>query len=101
MSDIKIVEADPPKENTPLESAIYQVMGVDPSEQSKYQEKAQVLLDYAKGETQDCSPENLKRIIRSLELKIGSPPLSERRIDYITRYAYLALEEKKLKKDKG
>lgn len=83
------------------EKAIYQVMGIDDvNEQSTYRDKVQTLLDYAKSQTDDHSPENLKWIIRSLELKLGSPPFAEKRINYIARYAWLETEEAKLKKEK-
>lgn len=55
------------------EKAIFQVVGLDDSnEQSAYRHKAQTLLEYAKSQTEDHSPENLKWIIRSLELKLGN-----------------------------
>lgn len=83
------------------EKAIFQVVGLDDAnEQSAYRHKAQTLLDYAKSQTDDHSPENLKWIIRSLELKLGTPPLAEKRVNYLARYAWLEMEEYKLKKEK-
>lgn len=83
------------------EKAIFQVVGLDDAnEQSAYRHKAQTLLDYAKSQTDDHSPENLKWIIRSLELKLGTPPLAEKRINFLSRYAWLEMEESKLKKEK-
>lgn len=83
------------------EKAIFQVVGLDDSnEQSAYRHKAQTLLEYAKSQTEDHSPENLKWIIRSLELKLGTPPLAEKRVNYLARYACLEMEESKLKKEK-
>lgn len=83
------------------EKAIFQVVGLDDSnEQSAYRHKAQTLLEYAKSQTEDHSPENLKWIIRSLELKLGTPPLAEKRVNYLARYAWLEMEESKLKKEK-
>lgn len=83
------------------EKAIFQVVGLDDSnEQSAYRHKAQTLLEYAKSQTEDHSPENLKWIIRSLELKLGTPPLAEKRVNYLARYAWLEIEESKLKKEK-
>src|SRR5664279_1659095 len=70
--------------------AIGQVMGLErDSEIGQNQGKLQTLLDYAKTQTEDHSLENLKWVIRSLELKLGTPPLAEKRISYVTRYAYL------------
>lgn len=83
------------------EKAIFQVVGLDDSnEQSAYRHKAQTLLEYAKSQTEYHSPENLKWIIRSLELKLGTPPLAEKRVNYLARYAWLEMEESKLKKEK-
>lgn len=83
------------------EKAIFQVVGLDDSnKQSAYRHKAQTLLEYAKSQTEDHSPENLKWIIRSLELKLGTPPLAEKRVNYLARYAWLEMEESKLKKEK-
>lgn len=83
------------------EKAIFQVVGLDDSnEQSAYRHKAQTLLEYAKSQTEDHSPENLKWIIRSLELKLGTPPLAEKRVNYLAHYAWLEMEESKLKKEK-
>lgn len=83
------------------ETAMFQVVGLDdPNEQSQYRTKAQTLLEYAKSETDDHSPENLKWIIRSLELKLGTPPFAEKRVNYLARYAWLAMEEKKISKEK-
>jgi hypothetical protein len=81
--------------------AIGQVMGLErDSEIGQNQSKLQTLLDYAKTQTEDHSLENLKWVIRSLELKLGTPPLAEKRISYVTRYAYLLNQESEIKKEK-
>ena len=81
--------------------AIGQVMGLEKdSEFGQYQDKIQTLLDYAKSQTDDHSLENLKWVVRSLELKLGTPPFAEKRITWLSRYAYLSTEEAKLKKEK-
>lgn len=85
-----------------LESkAVGQVMGLEKeSELGQYRDEIQTLLDYAKSQTTDHSLDNLKWVIRSLEYKIGTPPLSEKRISYLARYAYLLTEGKKIEKEK-
>ncbi len=119
MSDIRIVdetgkEVVPPKPlpmeskqiegdiQTPmLERAIGNVLGLEKdSEFGQYKDKIQTLLDYAKSQTSDHSPENLKWIIRSLEMKLGTPSLAEKRISYVARYAFLLAEEAKINKEK-
>jgi hypothetical protein len=83
------------------EKAIGQVVGLEyPSSLSKYSDSLRTLLEYAKTQTEDHSPESLKWVVRSLEMKLGSPPFSEDRIKYIARYAYLLNESKKLDKEK-
>ena len=117
--EIKIIEAgkevkpEAPKEITPSNGlvgdvsgdlelkAMAQVMGLErDSEIGQNQSKLRTLLDYAKSQTEDHSPENLKWIIRSLELKLGTPPLAEKRLSYVTRYAFLLSEESKIKAEK-
>lgn len=83
------------------EKAIHQVMGFErESDAHLYKHDIQILLDYAKSQTKDHSPENLKWIIRSLELKLGTPPLAEKRIKWLARYAYLSMESKKIEDEK-
>lgn len=115
--DIKIVGEEPVKSETQViepvsklsapalpelqEKAIHQVMGFEKeSETHLYKHDIQILLDYAKSQTKDHSPENLKWIIRSLELKLGTPPLAEKRIKWLARYAYLSMESKKIEDEK-
>lgn len=81
--------------------SVSQVLGIEKSSEiSLYADKINTLIEYAKTQTKDLSPENLKWVIRSLELKLGTPPFSEKRISYVARYAYLLLEENKIKKEK-
>lgn len=78
-------------------SSIHQVMGLD-NDQDKhlYSQDVETLLKYAKSQTKDHSPQNLKWIIRSLELKLGTPPLAEKRIKWMARWAYLNMEKSKI-----
>lgn len=84
-----------------LIDAVAQSMGLDgdEAEKNRSMEKIETLLEYAKSQTKDHSPENIKWIIRSLELKLGTPPFSEKRINYLARYAYLMMDKKKLEKE--
>jgi hypothetical protein len=84
-----------------VRSSREEAMGLESSqEKHRYQDKIDTLMQYVKTQTQDLSPENVKWIIRSLELKLGTPPFSERRINYVAQYAYLCMETKRLEKDK-
>jgi hypothetical protein len=82
-----------------MEDAIAQVMDIDSSERHKYADKLGTLMEYVKSQTKDLTPENIKWVIRSLELKLGTPPFAEKRINYVAQYAYLLSEKKKLDKD--
>lgn len=80
---------------------IGRVLGLEnESDFNKYQPNLKTLLDYAKTQTTDHSPENLKWIIRSLNAKLGSPPFGEDRVKFITRYAYLLSEEKRISNER-
>ncbi len=84
-----------------LDKAVAQVMGLETdSEKDLYKNDIQTLLQYAKTQTKDHSPQNLKWVLRSLELKLGTPPLAEKRIKWMARYAYLSMEENKIKSEK-
>lgn len=77
------------------------VLGIEnESEFNKYQPNLKTLVDFAKSQTTDHSPENIKWIIRSLEVKLGSPPLAEDRVKFISRYAWLLTEEKRISDEK-
>lgn len=81
--------------------SIASVMGLErESELNLYKDKINTLLSYAKTQTDDPTPENLKWVIRSLELKLGTPPFAEKRINWVSRYAYLMTEEARILKEK-
>jgi hypothetical protein len=77
------------------------LMGLEnESDFNKYQPNLKTLVDYAKSQTTDHSPENLKWIVRSLNAKLGSPPFGEDRIKFISRYTYLLNESKRIDAEK-
>lgn len=110
MSDIKIIgddglEVKPQKEvkdpenpvSAPLTptleiAAVADVLGISKDDMGLYDDKLQVLLEYAKAKTSDHSQEGLKWALRSLEISLNSPSVGEKMIDYLHRYAYLYLE---------
>lgn len=102
--------SEKPMESKSVESAVLpeieaksvaSVLGIETdSEMARYQDKIGTLLEWAKQQTTDHSPESLKWAIRSLELKLGTPPLSEKRINYVARYAFLSLQERAIAKEK-
>lgn len=77
------------------------VLGVEnESDFNAYQANLKTLVDYAKSQTEDHSPENIKWIIRSIETKLGSPPFAENRIKFISRYVYLLTEGKRIEAER-
>jgi hypothetical protein len=78
-----------------------ELFDLKPTEVSREKAKLNTLIDYAKTKTEDHSAEGLKWALRSLSLKLGTPPMGEKLIAYLTRYAYLDLESQKIEKEKG
>lgn len=121
MADIVIIDPEtnkPKVEETPKETvsennvsapvteelqkdAVYRIMGLDSYEdQHKYRSDVDVLLDWVKAEKPNPSREDIKWALRELEVKLGTPPLAEKKISYFTRFAYLELEGRKLEAEK-
>lgn len=82
-------------------NAVAEAMGLDKHEKNRYSDKIDTLLEYARANTKDHSPEGLKWAIRKLELKLGSTPFSEKKVSYLSRYAYLLLEKAHNKQQLG
>jgi len=102
----KEVVPETPKEMTePVETPVVtgdllfqqvgQMFDFKPSEIGQYHDKLDTLINYAKTQTDDHSPEGLKWAIRSLENKVGTPPLGEKMVNYLSTYAYIKLESLK------
>ena len=70
-----------------------------PSEISQFEDKLTLLIEFAKTQTDDHTVEGIKWAIRSLQGKVGTPPLGEKMINYLQKYAYLKMEAKRLEKD--
>jgi len=85
--------------NDPLYTATEQVLGVETSSQkARYETKLQTILEWAKLQTEDHTPEGIKWAIRDLQMKIGSPSAGESHIDYL--YSFVSLSSKKKEIDK-
>ena len=99
----KRVETDQVQTFQPGELLVEQVgqlFDFKPSEVGQYKTKINTLIAYAKTKTQDHSPEGIKWALRNLSLKVGTPPMGEKIINYLTLYAHLYLEGKELEKKK-
>ena len=78
--------------------ALSDVLGLTREEESQYRDKLDTLLEWVKTQTNDRSSGNLKTIFRELGNKIGTPPLGQKLVNWLAEYAYLELEELKIKK---
>jgi hypothetical protein len=77
--------------------AIGQVLGIDDdSKLNRGESKLNTILEYVKSQTKDLSPENIKWVVREMTMRMGTPGRSESPIDYISRYCFLAMENKKI-----
>ena len=74
---------------------IGQIFDFKHSEVESYKTELNTLIDYAKLKTDNHSIEGLKWALTDLGLKLGTPPMGEKRIKQMTRYAYLYLETKR------
>lgn len=98
--DASLVKSEPVEVKTPdtlsppivgeLEvNAVSDVLGLTKEEVGKYQDKLDILLEWAKTKTDDHSPENLKWVIRDLGFNLGTPPLGQKLVNWLAEYAYL------------
>lgn len=71
-----------------------------PSEMASYKDKLETLITYAKMKTDDHSPDGIKWALRNLGVKLGTPPLGEKLINYLHVYAKLYLESKRVEAEK-
>ena len=82
-----------------LTNSVGQMFNLMPEEISRNKDKIGLLIDYAKSQTDDTSPEAIKWAIRSLQNKVGTPPLGQAWIPYLSQYAYIKLEGLKFQKE--
>lgn len=113
VADGKLVEEAPVAPSAPLgtslngfsegevdKMAVAQLLGLETSsEQSKYSDQLDDIVAWAKSEGYK-DPQELKWIVRSLQDRLGSPPLSEKWITRVARYAHLSMETQKLEAEK-
>jgi hypothetical protein len=95
----KVPETTPVITGQMMEQSVGQMFDLLPSEISRYSDKIQTLIAYAKTQTDSTSPEALKWAIRSLQGRVGTPPLGQKWINYLGQYAWIKLESMKLQKE--
>lgn len=79
---------------------VAQLLKIDLNEVGKYKHKLETIIEYAKTKTDSKEAHELKWVIKSLGLKLGTPPLGERLVDQMNLYAKIHLQELALKKEK-
>ena len=97
-ASIPTVIVDGPQQDEIGLNAMADAMGIENrSERGLYSDELKTLLQYARSNASSDSQESLKWAIRKLEIKLGTPPLSENKIRFIRNYAYLLMEEQRIK----
>lgn len=97
--DYEAPEKTPVKEGEVILQQVGQLFDLKPTECQKYANKLRTLIEYAKTQTDDHSVMGIKWTIRSLQGKVGTPPLGQKWIAYLTEYAHLKLEGMERQKD--
>lgn len=80
--------------------AVAQVFNMKSDEIGENKQKMDTLIKWAKEQTEDHSMQNLKWVIKNLEMRLGSPAFGENRITKVARYAALDLEGKRIEREK-
>lgn len=76
---------------------IAQLLKIDLNEVSKYKHKLETVIEYAKSKASSDDPQEIRRQIKHLGLRLGTPPLGERIIDRMNLYAKLHLQSLDIK----
>jgi len=79
---------------------VAQMLDLGLEEMKEDSDKIKTLIDWAKTQVDEPTMANIKIAIRNLESRVGSPPMSEKRVSKMHRFAFLELQEQKLKKEK-
>lgn len=80
------------------EEAVAQVLDVH-DKMTLYDHELKTIVKWAQNEGYK-NPDELKWIVRSLQTKLATPPLTEKWVTRVARYAYLQLEGNRLQKEK-
>lgn len=91
-----VIESSEPGEIAII--AVKQVLEID-RDSTDYDSELSTLVDWAREQTGGDDPTELKWAIRDLRMRIGTPSFGDA-IKHLSRFAYLDLEEKRIKKEK-
>jgi hypothetical protein len=86
--------------NDALIKSVEQSVGLDLGEEiTRYSSQVKTILEWAKTQTKEHTPENIKWAIRQLEMRIGTPPIGEKIVSRLARIAFLEMENKKINEE--
>lgn len=80
------------------ERAVGQMLGFE-NDLDINMDDVNIVLKWAKTQTDNHDPMNLKWVIRDLKTKLATPPLGESWRPSLVRYAQLALESRKIQEE--
>lgn len=66
---------------------------------AEYDDEVKILVEWAKGQIDGDDPMDLKWAVRDLRMRLGTPTLGDP-IKHLARFAYLDMEEKRIKAEK-
>ena len=92
IKELKQSDTSPVKIGEIMVQQVGQIFDLTPIQCQKYINKLNTLIDYAKTQTDDHTAEGIKWAVRSLQGKVGTPPLGQKWLPYLTEYAHLKLE---------
>lgn len=78
--------------------AVKQALDIE-RDNTDYDDDLDILVKWAKSQTDGDDPTDLKWAIRDLRMRLGTPTFGDS-IKHLSRFAYLDLEEKRIKKEK-
>jgi len=94
------IASKPNETNSPFNINKMSLVQMFDVKNGEFSDEIDDLLTWAKTQTEDHSPEGLKWALRELETRTGTPPLGEKTLTYLHRYAYLDMESKRIQAEK-
>ena len=95
----KVSDTEPSITGDLLEMSVGQLFDMRPNEIQASRDQIRLLVEYAKSVTDDHTSMGIKWAIRSLQGRVGTPPLGQKWLPYLTQYAYIKLESLKIQKE--
>lgn len=92
----KVLESSEPGEIANI--AVRQVLEIK-NDSKDYDEDVNTLVKWAKTQVDSDDPTEIKWAIRDLRMRLGTPTLGDS-IKHLSRFAYLDMEEKRIKSEK-